>query len=295
VKTAAADYVLKRERPAPGESVSEFRLLRNNRVGIVRVSHGGIPFSDPASDVYLLTAPILGHPYVECGFAGFELKQRTYPGDFVLQHLKDGVSGFAEGDVTVQMTVLDGPWFRSLLQEAHNERAADLAPLSLRTWRSGFLEGLIGRLWTRLGTDGDAGQAWADSAAVLVAHTLAEQVGQAPPRRPERRPLSPVQMNRVHSFVEAHLAEPVGLVEMAAAAGLSVYHFARRFKATRGETPHQFLTLRRLDRARRLIARGDLPLSAIAFAVGFSSQSHMTTAFRRHFGRTPGWFKENGP
>lgn len=292
--SAAADYVQRRKNPTPGEFVSEHRLLRNRRVGIVRVSHGGIPFGDPASDVYLLTAPIQGHPYVECSFAGFELKQRTYPGDFVLQHLKDGVNGFAEGDVTVQMTVLDGPWFRSLLEEAQDKSGVDCEPAAVRTWRNTFLEGLIARLWTRIGIEGDAGQAWIDSAAVLMARTVAERIGRGPTRRPDQRPLSTAQMNRVHGFVEAHLPDSVGLVEMASAAGLSVYHFARRFKATRGETPHQFLTLRRLDRARRLIEQGDLPLSAIAFAVGFSSQSHMTTTFRAHYGWTPGWYRRKG-
>lgn len=292
--SAAAEYALKHERRAPGETTSEARLLRNKRLGIVRVSHAGIPFGDPRSDAYLLTTPIQGHPYVECDFAGFELKQRTYPGDFVLQPLRDGVSGFAEGSVTVQMTVLDGPWFRSLLREANDDRNIDWEPTAVRTWRSPFLDGLTSQLWTRIGAEGDAGLPWIDSAAVLLAHTVAEKMRAQPLRRPEKRPLSLAQMNKVHAFVDAHLGDPIGLVELASAAGLSAYHFARRFKAARGETPHQYLTHRRLERARRLIAERKLTLASIAVVVGFSSQSHMTTAFRTHFARTPGWFKRNG-
>lgn len=100
-----------------------------------------------------------------------------------------------------------------------------------------------------------------------------------PPAAPPHRPLPATRMRKVHEFVEARLGEPIGLVELAAAAGLS---------------PHQFVLNRRLDRARKLIADRGSTLSAIALAAGFSSQAHMTTSFRTPLGRTPGWFVRYG-
>ncbi len=289
-----ADYIRRHSGPMRGEIFSEARILNNRRVGMVRVAHGGITFGDPPGDVYLLTAPLHGSPYVEADFAGFTLKQRTYPGDFVVQHLKDGVKGFADGAVTVQMTVIDGPWLRSLVGDALDGRTLDWERAATATFRDDFLSGLVDQVWRRLGEDGDAGQAWIDTAATLAAQTIAGQVSAPPRRAPDHKPLSPAQMRRIHDFIEAHLGEPIGLVEIATAAGLSPYHFARRFKAGTGLSPHRFLLRRRLDRARKLIADRDLPLAAIAHAAGFSSQSHMTTAFRENLGRTPGWFVRQG-
>lgn len=289
-----ADFIRRHSVPLRDEMFAEARLLKNRRVGMVRVAHGGIPFGDPPGDVYLLTAPLHGSPYVEADFAGFALKQRTYPGDFVVQHLKDGVKGFADGAVTVQMTVIDGPWLRSLVGEALDGRSPDWERAATATFRDDFLSGLVDQVWRRLGEDGDSGQAWIDTAATLAVRTIAAKVSAPPRRAPDYKPLSPAQMRRVHDFIEARLGEPIGLAEMAAAAGLSPYHFARRFKAGAGLSPHRFLLRRRLDRARMLIAARALPLSLIAHAAGFSSQSHMTTAFRANLGRTPGWFVRHG-
>lgn len=284
------EYVFRHRQPLRDEALSEARLTRSRRVGMVRVTHGGIPFSDPAGDTYLLTSPIHGSPYVECDFAGFALRQRTYPGDFIVQHLKDGVSGFADGAVTVQMTAIDGPWMRQLIGEALGGAAPDWEQAAVSTWRNDFLSSLLDRLWFRLKRDGDGGQSWADQASILAVQTIAEQLSPAARKHTDASPLPPSQMRRVHDFIEAHLGEAIGVAEMATAAGLSPYHFSRRFKAAMGVSPHRFLIRRRLDHARRLIAEGGLPLSAIAPLSGFSSQAHMTTAFRAHFGRTPGWF-----
>jgi len=287
------DYVLRHQQPLRNEAVAEARLTRSRRIGMVRVSHGGIPFGDPPGDTYLLTAPIHGAPYVECDFAGFALRRRTYPGDFIVQHLKDGVSGFADGAVTVQITAIDGPWMRQLLGEALNGAAPDWEPAAVSPWRSAFLSSLLDRLWSRLGHDAEGGQAWADQASILAVQTIAEQF--SPRRRvlKDENPLTAPQVLRVHDFIEAHFGEAIGVAELAAAAGLSPYHFSRRFKSAMGVSPHQFLLRRRLDHARKMIADGAQSLSAIAPLCGFSSQAHMTTAFRAHFGRTPGWFRRH--
>lgn len=284
------EYVHRHRLPLRDEAVAEARLTRSRRVGMVRVRHRGIPFGDPPGDTYLLTAPVHGAPYVECDFAGFALRRRTYPGDFIVQHLKDGVSGFADGAVTVQITAIDGPWLRQLVGEAIDGATPDWEAAAVSPWRSDFLSSLLDRLWSRLDDGGDGGQAWVDQASILAVQTLAERLAPAARKTSDASPLPAAQMRRVHDFIETHFGETIGVAELAAAADLSPYHFSRRFKAAMGVSPHRFLIRRRLDHARKMIAEGALPLSAIAPLCGFSSQAHMTTAFRAHFGRTPGWF-----
>ena len=100
--------------------------------------------------------------------------------------------------------------------------------------------------------------------------------------------LPPAAMRRIQEYVDAHLSEHVDLPVLAGIAGLSVFHFAREFKRTAGVTPHYYVLNKRVERAKTLLSRSDLSLSEIAFASGFSDQSHLTRRFRQIFGATPG-------
>jgi AraC-like DNA-binding protein len=108
---------------------------------------------------------------------------------------------------------------------------------------------------------------------------------------PARGGLPPGAMRRVREHVELHLSESMDLAELAGVAGLSLYHFARAFKQSTGVTPHQYLVQRRIEQAREMLARSDLPLSEIALAAGFSDQSHLARLFRQTLGITPGQFR----
>jgi AraC family transcriptional regulator len=79
---------------------------------------------------------------------------------------------------------------------------------------------------------------------------------------------------------------------MAVAARLSVYHFARQFKAATGLPPYQYVILRRVERAKQLLqADGDLSLAEVAADAGLSDQSQFGQHFKRTVGVTPGQFR----
>jgi len=100
--------------------------------------------------------------------------------------------------------------------------------------------------------------------------------------------LSKDRLKRVLDYIDAHLANPLLLRDLAAVACLSPYHFARSFKRSIGMGPHRYVMERRIERARRLILRSNLSLADIAAAVGFDSQASFTSRFSRHVGMTPG-------
>ena len=74
---------------------------------------------------------------------------------------------------------------------------------------------------------------------------------------------------------------------MAGAAHLSPAHFSREFRRTFGESPHQYLLTRRLERAATLLRTTDWSVARVCLSVGIQSQGTFTTSFGKHFGATP--------
>jgi transcriptional regulator GlxA family with amidase domain len=120
-------------------------------------------------------------------------------------------------------------------------------------------------------------------------NAAALSVAQLSPRI--RGGLPPHAVRRVCEFIKAHLAENITIQALATIAGLSMYHFARGFKQSKGMTPHAYLVQCRVRRAQDLLAATDLPLSEVALASGFADQSHCARRFREHVGVTPGHYR----
>lgn len=100
--------------------------------------------------------------------------------------------------------------------------------------------------------------------------------------------LSDDQLARAIAFIDANLAQPIRLQDIAAAAGLSVFHFARMFRASTGHPPMRYVWRRRARCVIRRLKSTREPLAIIALECGFADQAHMTTVFRRETGHTPG-------
>jgi AraC family transcriptional regulator len=99
------------------------------------------------------------------------------------------------------------------------------------------------------------------------------------------------RVRRAVEMMHAHLGRELPLEELAAAAYLSPFHFARLFKKVTGAPPHAYLAALRIEHARTLLATTDLSVTDIATRVGYSSSSHFTKAFRQSTGLTPRAFR----
>jgi AraC-like DNA-binding protein len=93
----------------------------------------------------------------------------------------------------------------------------------------------------------------------------------------------------VVDWIEAHFAGPISLADLANYVVLSPYYLLRVFHEQVGLPPHAYLQDVRIRRAQRLIELGK-PLAEVTFAVGFSSQSHLTRRFKQIVGTTPGQY-----
>jgi AraC family transcriptional regulator len=94
-------------------------------------------------------------------------------------------------------------------------------------------------------------------------------------------------LTRVQEYIEAHLDKDISLADLARLLALPIDTFARQFRATTGLSPYAYVINRRVERACALLCQMDLPISEIALCLGFSSQSHFTTTFRRVKGVPP--------
>ena len=92
---------------------------------------------------------------------------------------------------------------------------------------------------------------------------------------------------RARDLADARYSEPLGVDELARAAGLSRAHFSREFRRAFGESPHAYLLTRRLERAAALLRTTDSTVVEICFAVGLQSLGSFTTSFTRTYGVTP--------
>ncbi len=99
--------------------------------------------------------------------------------------------------------------------------------------------------------------------------------------------LSKWRLRRAIDYIEAHLDECISLADVAAAAGLSRMHFAAQFKAATGCRPHDYVLRRRIARAQQMMTDPRARLVDVALQVGFQSQAHFTTVFKRLTGQPP--------
>ena len=107
-----------------------------------------------------------------------------------------------------------------------------------------------------------------------------------PARVPERDAI-----RRAAELADGHTGEPLSVRDLAAAAEMSPFHFSREFKRETGRTPRAYLGHARLERAKRLLAGDDRPVTQVAMECGFASASHLATAFRRAFRMAPSRYR----
>lgn len=103
--------------------------------------------------------------------------------------------------------------------------------------------------------------------------------------------MSSTELLRIRAFIDRHYARPLTIERLAARCGLSSFHFIRAFRAAFGDTPHQYLRQRRLDRAKELLVTTPLAVTEICDQIGFQSLGSFSSLFRRVTGETPAEYR----
>lgn len=160
-------------------------------------------------------------------------------------------------------------------------------------FRDRGLEGICRELCREIDLRANADRLRVEMLAIRVAWILRRDYARGSPRiwSLSKGGLGQTRARLVLEYVEANLERSMTINELAGVAQLGPYHFVRMFKYTLGLTPHQYLLERRIARAKDLLQNSKATLAEIGLSLGFSTQSHFTTAFHRLVGTTPAEFR----
>jgi AraC family transcriptional regulator len=139
-----------------------------------------------------------------------------------------------------------------------------------------------------------SGRLFMDSVEQAMAVTLVE--GHAVRHRPVqiyRGGLGSTRLRRIKELVHAKIGDDLSLDEMAQSIGLSTAHFARMFRKSTGETPHQFVLRQRVERAKAMLRVPDARVLDVAVACGFTTQQHFAQVFRDVCGVSPTQYRQD--
>ena len=138
------------------------------------------------------------------------------------------------------------------------------------------------------------GPLYVDSVArQLVIHLLRRYANVRVKPDTQHGELTAIQQRNILDFIEANLEHNIGLEQLAAQLGMGPCAFSKTFRKTLGVAPYAFVTARRVERARELLARSSKPIKQIAACCGFSDQAHLTRFFKKQYGVPPASFRRN--
>jgi AraC family transcriptional regulator len=126
-----------------------------------------------------------------------------------------------------------------------------------------------------------------------LAQDHAETSAARPPVEYAKGLLDQRRLNRVLEFIETNLEEDISVSNLADAACFSLFHFVRAFHTAMGQSPHAYLSERRLDRAKHMLAHSDTSLVDVAVTCRFSGQANFTKSFTRTLGISPGRYRRS--
>lgn len=196
------------------------------------------------------------------------------------------------GPLSVSQLYLEHELLRSVASDVFEREIRDLEVRDLISAENPILSNLIERLEWELTNDEVGGRLYADLLRNQACIEILRKYASASYKyNLSHGRFSAAQRRALIEYVELNIAEDLSLHDLASTVKLSTYYFAKTFRSEFGCAPHYYVIMKRLDHAKRLLRRRDVPIKAVAANAGFSDQSHMTRLFRRFLSVTPAEFR----
>lgn len=272
-----APYV--RSRKAGGDALT-----------MIEVGQPAGDMSDPpTTDLFLVQSATDGMRH-KADFGAGPFEERSQLGSLFLvpPHVATRIEVY--NDHVVRCFAFPAARYQAMLAEARGAMPFDFGPLHRGGFRSPLIGDLLDRLWSEADVNSGPSRLFAEGAALTIIGELA---------RLAQRSLDPPppivcdwRVRRAIDYLEARLADEVGLAAVAAAVDLSPDHLRIVFRTATGESPHRWLMRRRLERACEMLADPCRTITEIAYACGFASSQHLATTFGKRLGITPSAYRQ---
>lgn len=185
----------------------------------------------------------------------------------------------------IEMLAVNYASLRELCTEVALPADGDFGALHCRELRHDQLYAVMQSLSTEAAAGNPHGRLYSDGALMMLATML---LGLSLRQIPKPNGgLAGWQLRRTTEYLDARLAEPVSLAELAAIARLSPFHFTRAFRASTGHPPHRYHMHLRVERAKEMLQATDMAVTEIALSLGFDSSQTLARVFRKCVGCTP--------
>jgi AraC family transcriptional regulator len=235
-------------------------------------------------------AMMLGTGSIEWGSKRSALEKFGYAaGDLALCHRHEGEWVGLMNVPHLQLGISDAALMASS-DGAYGE--VELRPS--RKFADSRLSALVAAARAEMVAGFPSGRLFLDSVEQAMAVTLVK--GHAVRHRPVQLyqgGLGSARLRRIKELVHAKMEDDLSLDEMAQSVGLSTAHFARMFRKSTGETPHQFVLRQRVERAKAMLRAPDARVLDVAVACGFKTQQHFAQVFRDVCGIRPTEYRQD--
>jgi AraC family transcriptional regulator len=235
-------------------------------------------------------AMMLGPGSIEWGSKRSALEKFDYTaGDFSLCHRHEGEWVGLMNVPHLQLGISD-----AALMASSDGESAEIELRSSRKFADSRLRALVSVVYEELVAGFPSGRLFLDSVEQAMAVALVNSHAvRHRPLQAFRGGLGSARVRRIKELVYAKLEDDLSLDEMAQSVGLSTAHFARMFRKSTGETPHQFVLRQRLERAKEMLRAHDARVLDVAVACGFKTQQHFAQVFRDVWGVSPTEYRQD--
>jgi AraC family transcriptional regulator len=196
-----------------------------------------------------------------------------------------------EGHYKLNLVAIPSQWASTLLEPYEGVNSLDFGKLHVGLQQDKAVFRLVEQLHHKETLESN-NALLVDGLVMALLGRLATLADRYSKPRPIRS-LDKVLLIQVEDFLREDLAANPTTQDLADLTGMSIDHFGRCFKQSTGQTPHQYVLVKRLERVKQLLEDSQLSLVEVALTVGFASQAHMNKMFKQHFAMTPGTYRKH--
>ncbi len=245
-----------------------------------------IPKHYLSQHTFTICSELSGPFLIECGLDNRLKRYYFRGGDIIFCPADVGKSLAWEQRNSCILLALEPRLVEQVAYESINAEHVEFAPQFKIV--DPLIQHLAYALKSELESGCSSGRLYGESAAAMLAVHLLKI--NSPLRQPVQEyscGLPRHKLVQVIEYIDAYLAQNMGLSELAQVVDMSQYHFARLFKQSAGITPHQYVIRQRVERAKQLLRQRELSIADVALQCGFANQGHLSYHFKRLLNATP--------